>query len=173
MLDRMIAYSDYHLQLAQYQPWFSVEQFLLIDFETLRESPDSVIRSVEPFLALEPRRGVSSVGLHRNPTPDQPAAEAWLRRVTDRFGLRQRVLQSIRRVLVWPMRKTPSRPWRLSSEQRRYVFKQLEPGMEKLRSEFGVATDQWGFGAGLKKADGEEATGSWVPRIPCGERNGE
>jgi len=69
--------------------------------------------------------------------------------------------------------KDSLRAWRLSSEQRRYVFEQLAPGMERLRSDFGVATEQWGFGARLEEAENDEVPQFCAHSLACGPRNGD
>lgn len=136
-----IEQSDYYLQLAQYQPYFARERFLILDFDELAKEPARTLDRVYAFLDLEahyPRKFKPS-----NVTRRQ--SSTWRHRLKGRlratFGSQQDVshLHKERDRLVTAEKRY------LTSDERQRIHARLQDNMARLHHEYGVDVAKWGF----------------------------
>ena len=138
--------SNYYVQLQVFQEHFDREDFLIVDFDDLREDVAGVERRTLSFLDLEstaasrPRETV-------NATRQIPLAEALVRRSAIGRSLMRRAPRAVRRAGAEVARRlSPAMPKRpLTDSERAEVMRWLAPDMKQLHSRYGIDVSKWGF----------------------------
>lgn len=152
--DHLINTSNYYLQLAQYHRLFPRADFLVLDFDELKATPERSVEKVCRFLDIDETYRPQSFAA-ANKTRVQSSLERVIKRSPlGRAALRlpASVRQSAQRVLA---SMSPRRQRVLAPSEYEYVMVQLTPDMQKFEQEYGFDIGRWGF---------ESATVSGAPR---------
>jgi len=145
--NHFIELSNYYLQLEQYLEYFPKEDILLVDFDDFKSDPKSVLTKAYQFLEI---------------SGDFFPENYKVRNVTNLESNLVRRLRKLRRstfktlfdmlpLFVTNMGKnllsrTPTPKKRiLSDSERLLVHNKLDSSMIKLRNEFGINVEKWGF----------------------------
>ncbi|SES73026.1 Sulfotransferase domain-containing protein [Marinobacter segnicrescens] len=142
--DHLINTSSYHLQLTQFRRFFPERDFLVLDFDDLKVSPDQVVARVCRFLGIDDRYRPSSFEVV-NQTRVQSTLERWVKRsplgrVTQ--GMPAAVRRSGQRILA---SVSPRRPRLLAPSEQAYIMAQLAPDMQRFYQAYGFDIRRWGF----------------------------
>ena len=143
-LGHAINVSNYYLQLKQYAEYFSADDFLLLDYDDLRNAQGKLVSSVCDFLQLpveplEPK--------HSNPYEQFSKAEVKLLKSSLLSKIAPLVPSSVRvkiRQLLSRL-SDPEPRFQLSENHKDMIREKLAEDMKKLNAEYGVNTQQWGF----------------------------
>ena len=141
----MISISNYFLQLEQYRRYFPAEDFLLLDFDTLKNDPLAVLRSVYGFLGLSEAHLPTDLDVH-NPTRLESKFEKRLRASPLKTAF-HRLPGPLKQFGKGLLEMLPSDRGSLGDPERQAVYAQLEPDMARLHDVYGVDVRKWGFGA--------------------------
>jgi hypothetical protein len=140
----LINISNYYLQLSQYIDSFGKESILVIDFDVFVDEPSRVLKNIYTFLDIRDGDFVDKY-YQFNKTSVVSPAERFLRKMT-KFKFIKTISPDIKKAILSVLRSFYSGTHaKLSLEQRAFVASQLEEDMLKLKSEFGVNVDKWGF----------------------------
>lgn len=142
--DHLINTSNYYLQLSQYRRLFPKRDFLILDFDELKSSPDTLVTRVCDFLGIDNGYRPGSCPVV-NQTRVQSTLERWIKRSP--LGRWSRhmpvsVRRSARQLLG---SVSPNRPRRLYPSERAYIMEQLAPDMRRFQLEYGFDVGRWGF----------------------------
>lgn len=139
----LLCMSNYYFQLEQYTRFFSADDILLLDFDTLKETPAQALQAVYDFLGLSATYFPEAYAV-KNETKVKNTYEKKL------DGLRR---GGIFNVLPKPVRQAGKR-WlqkaapgkrRLTDTERAYIHWVLRDDMRQLHQTFGVDVEKWGF----------------------------
>ncbi len=116
--------SNYYIQLKQYLEYFPLSQFLVVDFDDLCCSPDTVMTQVYDFLNISDGFRPKNYVAH-NATSVEPK------------------LIKCAKFIQYLLPKKEKR--KLSSAERNIIFSSLQLDMKRLYIEFGFDVKKWGF----------------------------
>jgi hypothetical protein len=141
---RMVLRSNYFLQLQRYQEYFPIGEFLLLDFDDLKDCPDHLFRRTFQFLGLPvvSLKGATNV---KNPTFRGSKIERALRksRIGSVFSFLPGPIKKVGKSLLRTVDPPPER--RLSEAERQFVHSELKDGMAELYRVYGFDVRKWGF----------------------------
>jgi len=145
----LINVSRYAHQLDQYDGKFSRDDILLLDFDDLKYTPDKVLRRICEHLHIDPGYRFSGLVNVHNKSKGRV-----ITRPVERIYRKYPVIKSLsnlfpkklKQYISWLVfRKRITRKFKLSEEQRRYVYGHLKDDMFRLRDKYGVDINKWGF----------------------------
>ena len=143
-LEYLISVSSYHLQLEQYRKYFSMDNFLVLDFNELKNKPMDSINRVYHFLGLSLDYYPDSYTAV-NTTQVESNAEHTLRS-SIAGPLIKLIPKHVKRTVKKQLRKLSSpRKQILTDEQVDFVRSALSNEMCKLSNDYGVNVRKWGF----------------------------
>ena len=140
--------SKYAMQLSRYLERFPRSKMLLLDFDELRQSPESLLKKACGFMGVDAAFDFMGASVKHNVSRrDHPAVrflwkQAWARRVAKLVPVP--VKQTIRLALSSDLEVKP----KLTPEQRRFAEHALADDVRRLRDEFGFDTSRWSVGRG-------------------------
>lgn len=143
--DEVLLTSDYYLQLKQYMQYFESSDFLLLDFDELKQSPQVTIDKVVNFLDIAPFT-LKVNEQHSNKTLYLTTAERALKRIKGFSRIRKYIPEKLSVKVKGILNKTSERHiFKLDLNKRKIVHSRLQSNMKKLKDEFHVNVSRWGF----------------------------
>lgn len=142
--EEVLAVSDYALQLDQFATVFGREAILVIDFDDLTGQPAETAARAAAFLGLDPPPART--------TYEAANSTLYTRKLRQRLEAGRlrflrpmipgRLIDAADRALAYVF---PEPRRRLTEHERERIHERLEPGMRRLKAEWGVPTAKWGF----------------------------
>lgn len=146
--DRLIAPSNYFLQLEQYRKVFSMEQILVLDFDELKNRPQAALETTYGFLGLSPTYFPENYQA-QNARPSrmelQVAKRLGRRRFDAALAYVPRPIKNAGKRLVRRAFATEDRV--LSESERAFVHDRLQEDMARFHQVYGFDVRKWGFDA--------------------------
>lgn len=142
----LIELSSYGMQIGKYYCLFPAENILLLLFEDLKEKPQETVRSVCQFLEVDADYPFPNLDRAHNPSQGQYAVPSlWYYLKRFKLARKAAVLVSSERRQFFRLKfgRKIERVSRLSAEQRRFVWRELESDLQLLESRYGVDTARW------------------------------
>lgn len=144
--ERLIAFSNYYLQLQQFRAFFPKEDFLLLDFEDIKHHPRDTLKKVYSFLHMENPVFPEDFRVHNKTKPLSRgsfvvASNPLLNKAAS--YLPKGLMKASRKLLR--LSSEPAAKVVFSEEEKHVVQKALEAGMLDLHEEYGFDVAQWGF----------------------------
>ena len=142
--DHLINTSDYYLQLEQYLRFFSIDDFLILDFDDIKYQPETTIRSISEFLPLLDvhYRNVfqKTNTTHVPSTLERKLRTLKLHKLTRKSskGMQAFLKLMIRRISTKEKQK-------LTEEQRNLIHRRLASNMSLFQRKWGIDVSKWGF----------------------------
>lgn len=141
----LIDTTNYFLQIEKFKQYFPIDDFLLLDFDELKEHPSRIMKRIYTFLNLSEIYYPANYEI-KNPT-----------RINSRFGksINQTRLKYISNMLPHPMKIQikkvlgwwyPPEKRELTDQEKENIFKELQKDMISLRDVYGFNVSKWGFG---------------------------
>lgn len=143
-LDHAINVSNYYLQLSQYAEYFSSDDFLILDYEDLRDNQLGLSKRVFDFLGLA-EEPVSA--RHSNPYEQHSRAEVRLLQSSLLNKVAPLVPKGVRENIRLFLSKisSPEPRFNLSEDDRILIKEKLADDMERLKDVYHVDIGKWGF----------------------------
>lgn len=144
----LILTSQYARQIEEYYKIFPSNNILLLKFEDLKVSPLIFVRTVCQFLDVDPDFEFKEIDKKFNPSEGKIGHNSLLRSMRRKKILRSSVqLLPIRKrqFLSALLGRKAKRAFKLTSEQRNLIFKDLHQDLLKLNSKYGIDVSSWGI----------------------------
>lgn len=143
--DLFLNYSNYFLQLTQYRRYFASANFLILDFDEMKQSPEATLRRVYAFLGMDAHIPASFAVFNETKlVSDLEVAVLHNRRVMAVAGLLPKSVRTFGRKWLRDFSlKTKKR--RLTQTERSQIFERLQGDMRRFHEEYGVDVSRWGF----------------------------
>jgi hypothetical protein len=139
----IVSVSNYYLQIEQYTSVFGKDRFLVLDFNQLKSNHNELCADVFRFIGASALT-FNLAGQIKNPTRYQSRRQ---KQITQIFKPLSRYAPgSVKEVGNKGLAKVfPSKKVHLSEGQKDKIRTELAPGMNKLKAEFGIEIENWGF----------------------------
>lgn len=145
----IINVSRYAHQLDQYYEKFDPENFLLLNFDDLKRSPETVLKEICEFLHIHPNFPFSGLAKIHNKSEGRA-----ITRPVDRIYLKYPAVRSFSNLFPKGFRTTLSKllfrkkitqSFKLSAAQRKFIHMALKKDMARLQDKYGVDVSKWEF----------------------------
>ena len=144
----LVNVSRYAQQLDQYTDKFKRKDFLILDFDNLKNKPEKVLKDVCSFLNIDRQFQFSKLNTVFNRSSGAPIVRPIvstytqypaIKKISDLFpkSFKRRILD-----LMFPKLE---RKFRLTEEQRQRVIEALKGDMGRLRDKYHIDVEKWGF----------------------------
>ncbi len=143
--EHLVNVSRYFMQLQQYRKYFHADQIHIVDFDQMKQSPQSVLEGIGDFLRIDSNLFGSTLA-RENTTKQESAA------VT---RIHSSPLYAPVRLLPAPIRQIgktvlhriapPKARRSLTALERESITTRLQDDMQSLSQEYGVDVGRWGF----------------------------
>jgi len=145
----LVNVSRYALQLDQYTEKFDRKNFLLLDFDELRNNPAPVLAHICRFLEIDDRFQFANLGEVHNKSEGtrivRPVERLYLKYPRIERAAKKIPL-GIRSALVKVLfRRKIKQKFRLTDEQEQKVRHAIQEDMNRLRDTYGIDVSKWGF----------------------------
>lgn len=140
----LINVSNYYLQLEQYKTFFSKQDFLILDFEVLRDNPYKILQQIKDFT------GISDLLTQVNPLEKnhitQPVNRKELKIKKNIEGKVQFLPDSIKKIGKNILTKSfKKKKKKLTKKQKNIIYEELKSDMFKFKKEYDFPVEKWGF----------------------------
>ncbi|BAO76191.1 sulfotransferase domain-containing protein [Winogradskyella sp. PG-2] len=142
-LDLLIARSSYNLQLSKYEEFFTKDQILILDFDTLKTNPQVVVDECCKFLGLS-TFVIKDEKTIANKTDTKSDIELRIKKRYSKlfkwfpFSIRQKIKHILRR-------HSKTSNWALTNTEISMVKSQLKSDMYQFRDSYGFDIKKWDF----------------------------
>lgn len=142
-LDAIVARSSYNMQLAQYLPFFSKDDILIVDFDMLKTNSQIVFDEVCDFCNLE-KFILQKTDVVANKTETKSNLELRLLKNNRKIiNLTPLSFRQFGKKILRSMSKTSK--WQLSKKEETEIKIQLKRDMLAFQDNYGFNVDKWGF----------------------------
>ena len=149
VLSQIITVSKYAMQLDSYYQRFPVEDILILNFEDLKRQPIELIKKVCEFLNVDASYKFHDLGKVKNATNELVIENKFLRLVKDNKKIHNLILSAVplklRKMVTSPMKKKIQSNFKLSPEQRKFVFNELKEDLIRLKTKYKFDLSKWGI----------------------------
>lgn len=144
--DHFINISSYFLQLEQYRKYFPKKNFLIVDFDELRNSPETTFIKIIEFLDISQNYSPISFGVY-NKTISLSKAELFFRRNSNLNKITNLLPNQVKKIGEKIIKKIskPEEKRQFSDQEKGVVFNLLKNDMRRFHEEYGFDTQKWGF----------------------------
>ncbi len=140
----LINTSNYFLQLEQYRKYFPLDDFLILDFDDLRDSSALVLKKIYGFLDLSHSYFPEEYKV-KNPTQIKTKFDKNLRKLklSPLISFVPNPLRQLGRNLL--LRVFPPEKRTLLNTEKEFIYNELKDGMASLFHNYGFDVRKWGF----------------------------
>ena len=141
----LINTSNYYLQLEQFKPYFPVENFLVLDFDTLKDNPKSILSDVYNFLGLSHDYYPETYSV-ANETKLMSKVERKLKTSKSNalINILPGPIKTIGKAVLRRVAPPPTKR-KLSDKETKLIYDALKDDMKKLNQTYKFDTKKWGF----------------------------
>lgn len=141
--DYLINISNYYLQLSQFIKYFDKSEFLIIDFEDLKQNQQGTLERIHDFIGLTATEAKNQPK-HANKTKEVNRTELKIKnKLGGSFGFLPKNIKTIlKKVLGLFLSKKRTV---LSMKQKTYIHSQLSKDMKAFGNEYNFNVEKWGF----------------------------
>jgi hypothetical protein len=140
--NELVDLSNYYVQLRQYQPYFPRENFLILDFDELKNAPQVCLGKVYGFLNIAGDNYAPVSYDVQNAAPSLPEV----------LAARNRLLQVVSHWLPRSVRHWGAgivgrimKEREFTDQERRQIHRQLADSMLRFQEEYGFDVSKWGW----------------------------
>ena len=137
------------MQLDEYYQRFPAEDILLLNFEDLKREPVELVQKVAEFLNVDASYKFHALGTVKNPTKGLLMDNKFLSSVKNNKKIHNLILSAVplklRKIVTTPMKKKIKSNFKLSPEQREFVFNELKEDLIKLKTKYKLDISKWGI----------------------------
>ena len=147
--------SKYAMQLAQYYQRFPSENILIINFEVFKKNPSLVVSQICQFLNIDSNYSFQGLDRAYNTSSQSERisipgysllrSSKVVKRIVESTSYESR--EKLKSLLKFSAGKVEKRKYKLSPEQRNFIFKEIETDLQDLRTKHGINLQDWNFDA--------------------------
>jgi len=147
VLNHAISVSKYAMQLDEYYQIFPAEDILLLNFEDLKREPVELVKKVCEFLNVDASYKFHALETVKNSTKGLLMDNKFLSSVKNNKKIHNLILSAVpiklRKIVTTPMKKQIKSNFKLSPEQREFVFNELKEDLIKLKTKYNFDISRW------------------------------
>lgn len=133
--------TKYFTQIKHFQPFFSADEFLMLDFTDLISEPSMVLKKIYSFLNIEIDFYPSEFGVFNETKVDSRLEKIIQQLNVGKYfpkALKDKVKESLKKI-------SPPANRQLSDLEKEAIYNALKQDMESLRKDFDFDVSRWGF----------------------------
>jgi len=139
----LIDVSNYYLQLSQYEKYFDVNDFLIIDFEDLTKKPKLVLDKISKHIGLS-KINYKETNIISNVTKPVNRRELlYKKKLGGKFNFLPGSFRKLGKKafsIVFVKKNN-----KLSKSQKEIIYEELKNDMNQFKSVYGFPVEKWGF----------------------------
>ena len=142
----VIETTKYAMQIEEYYQKFPANSILLLNFEDLKQKPQLVLKKICQFLEIDDTYNFNNLNIHnKGQARTTIKLPGWYKIRTTKSMKALSTLIPVKQKKIFRsfFGRKVNEHIKLSPEQRKLVLTELQPDLEKLRSQYDFDTSQW------------------------------